>query len=122
MDELARGPELVELLAGHGVDVDDASLVAVELAGGISNVVLKATWNGGCVVLKQSLPRLRVAADWEFDRARIFVEADCMSLIGSLMRGSCPEVVFVDRAAYAMGMTCAPEGGTVWKDAHMAGE
>src|SRR6476659_2276784 len=89
---VGHAQELSAYLAGQGVEADDASLVVAELSGGISNVVLKATWNGGRIVIKQPLPRLRVAADWEFYRSRLLVEADCMSLIHSLMPGACPDM------------------------------
>lgn len=120
--ELPRGGALAAFLVDHGVCVDDRSFAVAELSGGISNVVLRASWAGGCIVIKQSLPRLRVAADWQFDVKRIFVEAECMSLIASMMPGTCPEVVFVDRERHVLGMTCAPSGGVVWKDANLVGD
>lgn len=92
------------------------------LSGGISNVVLRARWDAGCVVVKQSLPRLRVAVEWEFDRRRIFVERDCMRTLSEILPGSAPSVVFSDDPQFVFGMTCAPPNGTVWKDALLAGE
>ena len=92
------------------------------LAGGISNIVLRADWNGGNVVVKQSLPRLRVEADWEFDRSRILVERECIEVLSDLLPGATPTLVFSDEARLIIGITCLPAGGVVWKDAHMAGE
>ena len=43
---------------------------ARELSGGISNSVLCVQWPGEAVVVKQSLPMLRVEDVWEFDRRR----------------------------------------------------
>jgi len=57
-------------LRSCGVAPDGPEIIVTALSGGISNVVLRADWSGGGVVVKQSLPRLRVEADWEFDRAR----------------------------------------------------
>lgn len=95
----------------------------VPLSGGISNVVLRVHSQGDCFVIKQSLPRLRVEAVWEFDRRRILVERDCMAYLGSLLPpGTVPEVRFSDEANFLFAMSCAPPGGVVWKDALLRGE
>ena len=95
---------------------------ARELAGGISNVVLRVDHDGGSLVVKQSLPKLRVSVDWEFDRARILGERDCMiALAGLLGQDAVPGVLFSDEEQFVLGMTCAPDGGVVWKDALLAG-
>lgn len=92
------------------------------LGGGISNTVVKVTLAGDCFVVKQSLPRLRVAEDWFFDRRRILVERDCMAALGELLPGgSVPEVRFSDESNYVLGMSCAPKGGEVWKDILLGG-
>jgi 5-methylthioribose kinase len=100
----------------------DAPVTVEALGGGISNVVLKVSWPGDGFVLKQSLPKLRVADDWPFDQSRIFVERDCMALLGELLpAGSVPSVRFSEDADYAFAMSCAPAGGVVWKDALLRG-
>jgi 5-methylthioribose kinase len=92
------------------------------LSGGISNIVLAIAWDGGRLVLKQSLPRLRVAADWEFDRARLMVEARCMSYLGGFVpSGAVPEVVAVSERDFLLAMTHAPPGGRQWKESLMRG-
>jgi aminoglycoside phosphotransferase (APT) family kinase protein len=92
------------------------------LSGGISNIVLRIAWPEACIVVKQSLPQLRVAEEWTFDRARLLIERDCMATLGTLLpAGSVPDVVFCDEDRYVLGMTCAPPGGEVWQDALLAG-
>ena len=113
---------LPAFLRGRGVVPGAADVRVRSLAGGVSNIVLRADWSGGCIVVKQSLPRLRVEADWEFDRARIFVERQCMDVLADLMPGTAPSVMLVDDARFVLGMSCLPAGGVVWKDAHMAGD
>jgi hypothetical protein len=49
--------------------------------------VLLAEWEGGGVVVKQTHTRMRVAADWEFDRRRVFVERDCLELLSRIAPG-----------------------------------
>lgn len=99
-----------------------SEVICVEiLAGGVSNLVLKASWGHESIVLKQSLPVLRVAAEWEFDQARILVERDCLQTLGELVPGSVPQVVFADDAAFILAMTLAPPGGSVWREQLAAG-
>ena len=42
-------------------------------------------WSDRAVVVKQSLPMLRVEEVWEFDPRRILVECDCMRILGDLL-------------------------------------
>lgn len=77
---------------------------------------------GGQIVVKQSLPMLRVDADWAFDRRRILVERDCLRALEELLPGTAPSVIFDDPDRFVLGMSVAPPGGVVWKDAHMNGE
>ena len=92
------------------------------LGGGISNTVLKVSLASDCFVVKQSLPKLRVAQEWFFDRRRIFVERDCMFALGDLLpAGSVPEVRFSDEHNFVLGMSCAPKGGENWKDSLLRG-
>jgi 5-methylthioribose kinase len=113
LDERNLGGYLRE----RGVAPADAAIAVRELSGGVSNVVLLAEWDGGGVVVKQSLARLRVAVEWLFDRSRIFVERACLDVLSERLPGAAPRVVFADDAEYAFGMTVAPAGGEVWRDA-----
>lgn len=54
------------------------------LGGGVSGTVLLAEWEEGGVVVKQTHERMRVAAEWEFDRRRVFVERDCLELLARI--------------------------------------
>ncbi len=93
------------------------------LSGGISNVVLAVRWPAGRAVLKQSLPRLRVPVEWEFDQARIVNERRCMAYLGTILPlGSVPTVLAWDDSRHMFAMSHAEDGGVVWKDALLAGE
>lgn len=108
---------LATYLHARGVAPAQAAIAVRALDGGVSNVVLLAEWDGGGVVVKQSLARLQVAIEWRFDRARIFVERDCLDVLAQRLPGAAPTVVFADDAQYAFGMTVAPAGGEVWRAA-----
>jgi aminoglycoside phosphotransferase (APT) family kinase protein len=113
MEELSA-----DYVASRGFNV-----VAVkELGGGVSNVVLHVETKTGCLVFKQSLPKLRVAEEWLFDQRRIINERHCMELLGDILPGSAPMVRFADDDNFIFAMTCAPPGGRVWKEALLDGD
>jgi 5-methylthioribose kinase len=94
-----------------------------ELAGGVSNTVLLAETAEGRLVLKQSLPQLRVEQQWLSDRSRIWREADALQTLAPFLpRGAVPEVVFRDDQNYLFAMTAAPAGAETWKAALLRGE
>jgi len=123
-------PELRELTPGNvkefviaaGLFDDGAEVRADELGGGVSNVVLRVRSSERCVVVKQSLPKLRVAADWPFDQRRTFVERDCLALLGRLVPGAVPDVLHCDEASFALVISCVPAGGALWKDELVGGK
>ena len=106
---------------------------AVFLGGGVSNVVIKVQVDASGandMVLKQSLPKLRVEEDWFADRKRIHREKAGLELVDRL-RGeverresvswSVPEVVHEDRDNFVFAMRAAPAGGSNWKEQLLAG-
>lgn len=114
---------VIDYLRTRGLVPEGVSAHARELAGGVSNHVLRVGWSDRAVVVKQSLPMLRVAEVWEFDPRRILVECDCMRVLGDMLpEGAVPEVIDLDRDRLAFTMSCAPPGGVVWKDALLQGE
>ena len=121
--ELTTEATAGDVLRRLGIAPTGARVSAHALSGGISNVVLAAAWDGGRAVLKQSLPELRVATVWRFDRARIVNERRCMDYLGRILpSGSVPEVLAHDDDAFLFVMSCAPDGGVNWKEALLRGE
>jgi 5-methylthioribose kinase len=112
---------VVSYLRERGLVPADAEAQASALSGGISNVVIRVTWDRACLVVKQSLPKLRVEADWPFNRGRIAVEERCMRYLGDLLGNAVPEVVDSDLDNFTFVMTCAPPGGVLWKQALLDG-
>ena len=99
---------------------------AHSLGGGVSNVVVKVSFGASgadALVLKQSLPKLRVAEDWFAARERIYRErAGIGYLAGVLPASSIPLVVDEDRENFIFTMTAAPGAGVNWKEALLNGE
>ncbi len=94
------------------------------LAGGVSNrTVLVERSHGAPWVLKQALPRLRVATEWLSDPARIRREALGLQWLPRLTpAGSIPGYVFLDEAANVLAMEAVPEPHANWKSMLLAGE
>ena len=97
------------------------------LGGGVSNVVVRVHSpdgdGSGALVLKQSLPKLRVEEDWFADRERIYRErAGIDWLDKALPNDAIPRVVDEDRENFLFVMTAAPGNGVNWKDALLAGD
>ncbi len=93
------------------------------LAGGVSNTVLLI--EDGCqrIVLKQSLPRLRVRDEWLADRARVVREWEVMQALGAILpRGRLPELLFLDAQNCLYAMRAAAQGYADWKTRLLAGE
>ena len=94
-----------------------------ELGGGVSNTVLLVESNGHRFVLKQSLPKLRVAQEWLAGRDRIFRESAALQKLSPyLPENSLPKVLFEDRDNFTFAMTAAPVTAVSWKDQLLAGE
>ncbi len=121
--ELTTEATAGEVLRRVGVVPEGVAVEARALSGGISNIVLAASWPGGRAVLKQSLPELRVAVEWHFDRARIINERRAMRYLEEILpAGSVPAVLAHDDEAYLFVMSQAPDGGVNWKDALLRGD
>ncbi len=98
-----------------------ATVRTTELSGGVSGVVLLVEGPDFRVVVKQALPRLRVAALWEAAPARAQTEAAALRVLAPLGPDRLPTVLDDDPAAHALVMTAAPADWVPWKDELLAG-
>ena len=99
-------------------------LAAEVLAGGVSNrTVLVRRAAGPAWVLKQALPKLRVATDWFSSPARVHREALGLRWLPQLVPPeSTPRFVFEDQAEHLLGMEAVPPQHANWKILLLAGE
>ena len=94
-----------------------------ELSGGVSSTVILLETEKERVVLKQSLPQLRVQQEWFCDQRRILQESAALRLLApKLPAGSVPTVLYEDSENLAYVMTAAPPEADTWKAKLMAGE
>jgi aminoglycoside phosphotransferase (APT) family kinase protein len=92
------------------------------LMGGVSNrTVLVERPSGEAWVLKQALPKLRVAVDWFSDPRRIEREALGIRHLGELVPSQITPLVFEDPANHLLAMEAVPRTYENWKTLLMSG-
>jgi hypothetical protein len=103
--------------------VADEDLSMECLPGGVSNrTVLVRFSDGRCWVLKQALPKLRVAVDWFSSPERIHREALALQWFGRLApAGSVPRFEFDDESNHLLGMQAIPFPHQNWKAVLLSG-
>lgn len=101
-----------------------AEVLVRELAGGVSNIVLRVDVGGWPpFVIKQCRERLRVAMEWRAPLDRIWTESATLGVLGEILpEGTVPHVLFEDRPDYLFAMTCAPDDAVTWKSLLMEGQ
>jgi tRNA A-37 threonylcarbamoyl transferase component Bud32 len=120
--ELLSPATVGPFLAQRGLVPEGATVVARELGGGVSNVVLAVTVEGRAMVVKQAMPRLRVQDEWLATRERAISEAEALRVALRLTPGAVPEVLDVDRGACVVTIGHAPVGWRNWKEDLLAGD
>ena len=109
-------------LIRRGLVAPGTPVAATELEWGVSNVVLAVEAGDLRAVVKQALPRLRVAEEWLAKRERTLTEAEALRLAGRLVPGSVPAVLDVDEEACALVVAHAPDAWQNWKAQLLAGD
>ena len=103
-------------LEQKGLLAPGGQIEVTELGGGVSNVVLGVEADGLSCVVKQSLPRLRVADEWLAKRERAVTEAHALELAAVLIPGAVPRVLELDDEACSFTIARAPADWRTWKD------
>jgi len=108
--DIEQTPRLIQWLKASGHIAVGETPVVRRLEGGVSNrTVLVERDQGDAWVLKQALPKLRVAVDWFSDPDRNHREAEGIRHFRRLAPlGSVPELVFEDRASHVIAMQAVP--------------
>ncbi len=109
-DELA----ILENLKAKGlVHSDDARMTT--FGGGVSSDVWRVDDGGRSFVVKRSVAKLRVAADWYADPARLIYEYRYLETVSRLVPGVVPRVLNPDISGGYIAMEFLGEGYTNWK-------
>jgi tRNA A-37 threonylcarbamoyl transferase component Bud32 len=108
-------------LRSRGLADSASPLEAIELGGGVSNVVISVTSGTLRAVVKQALSKLRVAEEWVAKRERTITEARALQLAGQIEPGSVPNVIDLDPVRGVVVIDRAPDGWHNYKEMLLAG-
>jgi len=106
---------VVDYLRRRGVIGPAATAIVEPMAGGVSNDVLAVSGPGVDLVVKQALPRLRVAREWLAPTDRILAEAAAERLAANIRPDDVPELVDVDPEAMTLTLRRADRSLANWK-------
>src|SRR2546423_11631652 len=120
--ELLSDVTVGEYLVERGVLPASDWIRVRALGGGVSNIVLSVHRGDLRVVVKQALPRLRVADEWLAKRERAITEGKALRLVEQMAPGAVPGVRDVDEVACALTIREAPADWRPWKDQLLAGD
>ena len=98
----------------------DERLSGAPLTGGVSSNILRVELPSGPVCVKQALPKLKVAKDWEAPTSRVFAEIDWLGIAQRIVPGCVPRVLGADRERGAFVMEYLEERAN-WKAELLAG-
>jgi aminoglycoside phosphotransferase (APT) family kinase protein len=112
---------LKKILGRHGFLRSGEEIEVELLGGGVSNNVLRVMTPRQRLVIKQSLPKLRVQMDWYADQERIWRERDYLLLMNAWLPGCVPQVLFSDEEHFVLAIS-EVTGATLWKTALLAGQ
>ena len=119
--ELLSADTVGAWLVDQGLVEPGTAVRATALDWGVSNVVLAVEAGSLAAVVKQALPRLRVADEWLAKRERSLTEARALQLAAGIIPGAVPEVLAVDEERCAFATALAPSGWRNWKELLLAG-
>src|SRR5215208_1825945 len=121
--DIEQPEQLVAYLRETGRVARDEAVRTRVLAGGVSNkTVLVERPSGEAWVLKQALPKLRVAVDWFSDPARIGREAQGLRWLAQLApEGTITPLAFEEPTRHLLAMHAVPQPHENWKTMLLAG-
>jgi tRNA A-37 threonylcarbamoyl transferase component Bud32 len=122
--DIERPESLLEYLRANGRIGPGEQPRLRSLAGGVSSraVLVEREAPTGSWVLKQALPKLRVAVDWFSSPERMRREALALRWMPELVpAGSAPLLLWEDPDAHLLAMTAVPQPHVNWKTALLQG-
>jgi aminoglycoside phosphotransferase (APT) family kinase protein len=105
-----------------GLAKDGEEVNALPLAGGVSSGIFRVDLGSGSYCVKQALPRLKVAKEWQVPVERVFSEIDYLRLVGGIVPGHVPRVVGQDSASKSFVMEFLGPECRNWKAQLLSGD
>ena len=104
-----------------GLAQPDEDVRAVALAGGVSSGIYRVDLRSGRYCVKQALPKLKVAKDWEVPVERVFSEIAWLRAAAGIVPGRVPAVLGEDAATQSFVMPFLGDEYRNWKSQLLAG-
>ena len=104
-----------------GLAQADEDVTAVALAGGVSSGIYRIDLRSGSYCLKQALPKLKVAKEWNVPVERVFAEIDWLETAGRIAPGHAPRVLGQDDASRSFVMEFLGPEFRNWKSQMLSG-
>ncbi len=104
-----------------GLAAPDEPVQATALTGGVSSGIYRVDLRSGRYCLKQALPRLKVAKEWNVPVERVFSEIDWLRTVDCIVPGHVPRVLGQDDAAKCFVMEFLGPEYRNWKSDMLAG-
>ena len=112
---------LKRIFVSLGLAGEQDALQVTPLTGGVSSGIFRVDAPSGSYCLKQALPRLKVAKEWNVPVERVFAEIDWLRTVGAVMPGHVPRVVGQDDATKCFVMEFLGPQYRNWKADMLAG-
>ena len=103
--DLSQDPvQMRRIFVSLGLAREDEAVTAVALTGGVSSGIYRVDLASGPYCLKQALPKLKVAKDWNVPVERVFSEIDWLKTVDRIVPGHVPRVLGQDDATKSFVM------------------
>ena len=99
----------------------DEEVRAVPLAGGVSSGIYRVDLRRGSYCVKQALPKLKVAKDWQVPVERVFAEIGYLRTVAAIVPLHVPQVLGEDAASKSFVMAFLGPEYRNWKFELLAG-
>src|SRR5262245_18008750 len=121
--DLASDPAAVRrIFVSLGLAHKNEEVNAVPLGGGVSSAIYRVDLRSGSYCVKQALPRLKVAKDWNVPVERVFSEIDYLRTVDGIVPGHVPRVTGQDDATRSFVMEFLGREFRNWKAQLLAGD
>ena len=121
VDLSGDGAQVRRIFVTLGLARGDEDVVATALAGGVSSGIYRVDLQSGSYCLKQALPRLKVAKEWNVPVERVFAEIDWLRTAGAIVPGHVPRVLGQDDATKSFVMEFLGPAFRSWKSDLLSG-
>jgi hypothetical protein len=122
MIDIADKGVLIDYLWGRGIFKKGSELYVRYFSGGVSCNVAFVSGGGKEILVKQALPKLKVAELWECDPQRIVIEYRALEVYAGIVPRCVPAPLFYDQENLVLCREAVPEKCPMWKTRLLEGQ